>query len=187
MRRNPAPLAILATALAASLAPVPGTSARAEDGLPPAPVTLEAPSAVGGLVVEDGDGDGIPDVFVVEGREVRGFRGVRGAGPAAAPTWTFTVPPDATFVDVAGPVGDGAERTASCLALASGGVVRLVPGRPRPAKRGSRRSPRTSPRDCRPARAGRSSPTSSAGGASFSRRRTASRGSRTESGRDRGR
>ncbi len=130
MRRNPAPLAILATALAASLAPVPGTSARAEDGLPPAPVTLEAPSAVGGLVVEDGDGDGIPDVFVVEGREVRGFRGVRGAGPAAAPTWTFTVPPDATFVDVAGPVGDGAERTASCLALASGGVVRLVPGRP---------------------------------------------------------
>ncbi len=108
----------------------PGRSAAAEDGA--GWVELTCPAAVTGLRVIDGDGDGIADVFVVAGREVRGWRGVKDGVPGAEPTWTWSVPDTATFVAPAGPLplDVAVPRTPTLLALAGAQALRLVPGKP---------------------------------------------------------
>lgn len=93
-------------------------------------VELLAPSPVEGLRCVDADGDGLKDVLVVSGRDVLGFRAVRDGRPDAAPTWTWRVPPSATFVWPGPPHVDGETRTPMLLALAGTQVLRLAPGRP---------------------------------------------------------
>lgn len=116
----------LACLVAAGLAP--SSRPAAADG--PAWAELEVPARVEGLKCVDADGDGVRDVLVVGGREVRGWRGARDGLPAPAPTWTWRLPAAATFCWPGPPHVDGAVRTPMLLALAGSQVLRLAPGRP---------------------------------------------------------
>ena len=66
---------------------------------PPRHAALSGPAYPGSLRLCDVDGDGAIDVFAIEARTVFGWRGRKGALPAAAPTWTTTLADDVTFVD----------------------------------------------------------------------------------------
>jgi len=65
----------------------------------PVVLALERVGAVDGLKVADIDGDGLADLLILEGRELRVWRGRKGALPAAAPVWTAALPAGASFVD----------------------------------------------------------------------------------------
>jgi hypothetical protein len=107
-------------------------AARA-DG-PPAWVELTLPASVSGLRVMDADGDGIADVLVSVGRDVLGWRGIKGGLPAAEPTWTWHVPAAATFVSPGAAIDVGRRgdepQTPTLLALAGSQALRLAPGLP---------------------------------------------------------
>ncbi len=100
------------------------------NGPPPAPVTLDGPADVRGLKIDDVDGDGVKDLLLLAGREVRGWKGVKGSLPAAAPTWVWKVPDAATFVSPGRAYGEGAAKTPSLLALGRAEAFRLLPGKP---------------------------------------------------------
>jgi len=123
-RRRPVAVGLVLGGLAAGLA------SRAPAADDPPWVELEVPALVEGLKCVDADADGIRDVLVVGGREVRGWRGRKGGLPPAAPTWTWRLPTTATFAWPGPPHVDGATRTPMLLALAGAQVLRLAPGRP---------------------------------------------------------
>ena len=102
----------------------------------PAPVLLEGFAAVQGLRIADADGDGIPDVMLVSGRDVRIFRGKKGGPVAASPSWSYRVPDAATFAWPGRVFGEPGARVPSLLALAGATALRLLPGKPPIAEEG---------------------------------------------------
>ena len=101
----------------------------------PERVEVDAPADVRGLRLADVDGDGIKDLLLIGGREVRIYRGRRGQLPLGAPTWTVKAPDDVSFVDVAAPDTQGrpalltfGERGASRLPLADKAQPEAVAG-----------------------------------------------------------
>ncbi|HVG94926.1 MAG TPA: VCBS repeat-containing protein [Planctomycetota bacterium] len=120
---------LLAGALACGLAPA---AARGADA-PPPPLVLQAPALVDGVRTVDVDGDRVVDLVLSSGREVRVWRG---GTLAAAPTWTFAVPPEATFVTVHGAGAAARGKGPTLLAIAGERVLRLAPGQPAVALEG---------------------------------------------------
>jgi hypothetical protein len=107
-----------------------GAPPRAAAGDAPAPVLLEGFPTVQGIRFADADGDGLLDLMLLQGRRVRIWRGVKGGSLAPAPTWTFSIPEEATFAWPGAPSGEGAARTPTLTAIGRGGVLRLLPGPP---------------------------------------------------------
>ena len=102
--------------------------AVADDAPPPVP--LDGFQEVQGLRFADADGDGVQDLMLLQGREVRVWRGVKGASLAQAPTWRFSIPKDSTFAWPGPPTGEAGARTPALLAFGRGGALRLMHGKP---------------------------------------------------------
>ncbi len=103
MRRRPhaRPLPVLLLALAALLL---GTRpARASS----APVTLEGPPLVDGLLVADATGDGIDDLLLLRARDVYVYAGRARDLPDPKPTSRVALEDDVDFVDAAPPTAPG--------------------------------------------------------------------------------
>ena len=111
----------------AFLAAVPAAAFSDE---PSGTTAIQGCSVVEGLRITDADGDGIPDLMLVSGREVRIFRGTKGGPIAPAPTWTYKVPDAATFTWPGRVFGDAPARLPSLLALSGSQAVRLLPDKP---------------------------------------------------------
>lgn len=114
---------LLATALW-SVCPTSGP-ATADDG----PVlTLEAPGSVWGLRITKND-EGGRDLWIVAGRDVHQWRGVKGKPFPKVATAVFHVPDGATYVAPGREVGTATERTQTLLALGRTEALRIVAGR----------------------------------------------------------
>jgi hypothetical protein len=107
-----------------------GVAAGTASADAPPPVTVDGPADVRGLRIADLDGDGVKDLLLLGGREVRGWRGRQGAVFPPSPTWRWTLPEAATFVSPGRPLGEGHARTPTLLALAGSQALRLAPGKP---------------------------------------------------------
>lgn len=94
---------------------------------PPAIVHLDAPGAVWGLRLTDGE-ERRKDLWIVAGRDVHLWHGRAGAPVTAAPTSVFHVPAGATYVAPGRMLGEGAGRAPSLVALAGKQVLRIVGG-----------------------------------------------------------
>jgi hypothetical protein len=91
------------------------------------PVVLDVPGVVSGLLLEDADADGTRDLTLLVGREVLVWRGAAGGPLAAAPTWRFPLPDDASYCDLetAPRVASGRPQPPRVLALAGRRLVRV--------------------------------------------------------------
>ena len=134
MTRRPPARLLLPAALA--LCALPPREATADV---PAPVELNGFSEVQGLRFADADEDGIQDLMLVMGREVRVWRGVKGGPIRTAPTWIFTLPGDATYAWPGRTLeGSNGAKAPTLLALGRGGALRLRPGLPPVVEEGLR-------------------------------------------------
>lgn len=66
----------------------------------PTILELEAPGHATQLLREDVNGDGIVDLMLGHGRTIAIWSGAKGKLPSAKPTWTHTLAPDESIVDV---------------------------------------------------------------------------------------
>jgi hypothetical protein len=78
------------TRVVATVAALVVLAGVAKAGAPPPPVTVDGFPGVGNLRFADVDGDGVRELLLSSGREVRVFRGTRDGGVAAAAAWTQT-------------------------------------------------------------------------------------------------
>lgn len=122
----------LATALASSIAALPPVAQGAD--APPAPLVLKGPDVVDGLRTTDVDSDLVPDLVVSSKREVFVWSGAR---LASAPTWTFAVPPEVTWVAFGPADGPSVSARPVLLGIAADRLLRIPPSAPPSAVEGA--------------------------------------------------
>ncbi len=121
-----APLALRVAALLATVGLTMGPT-FADEGPKAEILPLEAPGTVWGLRLTKND-EGARDLWIVSGRDVSQWRGVKGKPFPTRPTAVFRVPEGATYVAPGRAVGVGAERSSTLLALGRTQPLRLVAG-----------------------------------------------------------